>query len=141
MDKGERCLASAPPFNQKTIAVNITTDKVNKYLIVYKILTVVSIFSFKVNALRVSELLRDRRRTPLQKTGDWIEYAVRHKDMRHFRPAVFDIPWYQYYLLDVLTLFVTVVTFIVLLAKRFGKYACILLRRRARDEKEKSKRD
>ena len=30
MYSGERCLASAPPFNQRAIAVNITTDKVTK---------------------------------------------------------------------------------------------------------------
>ena len=101
----------------------------------------VSIFSFKVNALRVSNLLRDRRRTPLQEAGDWIEYVVRHKDMKHFRPAVFDIPWYQYYLLDVIALLVTVVTFIALITKSIAKCVCGLLRRRETYEKEKSKRD
>ena len=63
--------------------------------------------------MRISSLLKDRRRTPLQEACDWIEYVLRHGGAKHLRPQVFNIPWYQYYLLDVIAFLVALVTVIV----------------------------
>ncbi|KAL9957658.1 hypothetical protein ACROYT_G034581 [Oculina patagonica] len=67
---------------------------------------------FKSKAMNVSRLLRDRRQTPLQETCDWIEYVLRHGGARHLRAQVFNIPWYQYYLLDVMAFLVAIVTLV-----------------------------
>jgi glucuronosyltransferase len=32
----------------------------------------------------------------------WTEYVIRHKGAPHLRPAIMDLAWYQYLLLDVL---------------------------------------
>ena len=64
--------------------------------------------------MHISSLLKDRRRTPLQETCDWIEYILRHGGARHLRPQVLDIPWYQYYLLDVIAFIVAVATTVVM---------------------------
>ena len=58
--------------------------------------------SFKGNATRISRLLRDNPRTSIQQAADWIEYVHRHKGAKHLRPEVYNLHWYQYYLLDVL---------------------------------------
>ena len=71
-------------------------------------------FRFKAKAVHISGLLKDRRRTPLQETCDWIEYVIRHGGARHLRPQVFNIPWYQYYLLDVMAFLVAVVSLVVI---------------------------
>ena len=63
--------------------------------------------------MRISSLLKDRRRPPLQETCDWIEYVLRHGGAKHLRPQVFNISWYQYFLLDVFTFLVAVGTVIV----------------------------
>ena len=63
--------------------------------------------------MRISSLLKDRRRPPLQETCDWIEYVLRRGGAKHLRPQVFNIPWYQYFLLDVFTFLVAVGTVIV----------------------------
>ena len=63
--------------------------------------------------MRISSLLKDRRRTPLQEACDWIEYVLRHGGAKHLRPQVFNIPWYQYYLLDVIASLVALVPVIV----------------------------
>ena len=63
--------------------------------------------------MRISSLLKDRRRTPLQEACDWIEYVLRHGGAKHLRPQVFNIPWYQYYLLDVIAFLVALVPVIV----------------------------
>jgi len=80
---------------------------------VEKIEQVISEPRLKAEATRISGLLRDRPRTPLETTGDWIEYVLRHGGARHLRAQVLNIPWYQYYLLDVMAFLVAVATLTV----------------------------
>ena len=68
---------------------------------------------FKTKVLHVSSLLKDRRRTPLEETGDWLEYVIRHGGAQHLRAQVFNMPWYQQYLLDVMAFLVAIVTLII----------------------------
>ena len=42
--------------------------------------------------MHISGLLKDRQRTPLQETADWIEYVLRHGGARHLRAQVLNIP-------------------------------------------------
>ena len=74
--------------------------------------------------MEISRLLKDRPRTPLQATADWIEYVLRHGGARHLRAQVFDIPWYQYYLLDVMAVIVAIVTLIVMVIRLACKFMC-----------------
>ncbi|CAH3189234.1 unnamed protein product [Porites evermanni] len=93
--------------------------------VVETIETVVSEPRFKSNAMHISSLLKDRRRAPLQETADWIEYVLRHGGARHLRAQVFNIPWYQYYLLDVIAFLVAMIT----LAVTVIRLACHCIRR------------
>jgi len=81
---------------------------------------------FKQNAKRISALLKDRQRTPLQETCDWIEYVLRHGGARHLKPQVFNIPWYQYYLLDVMAFLVAVVTLVFMAIRMLCRLLCRL---------------
>ena len=74
--------------------------------------------------MHISSLLKDRQRTPLQETVDWIEYVLRHDGAPHLRPQVFNIPWYQYYLLDVMAFLVTIVTLVVMVIRLTCKCLC-----------------
>ena len=74
--------------------------------------------------MHISGLLQDRRRTPLQETADWIEYVLRHGGARHLRAQVLNIPWYQYYLLDVIAFIVAIVTFVVMVIRLMYKCMC-----------------
>ena len=67
--------------------------------------------------MHISSLLKDRQRTPLQETADWIEYVLRHGGARHLRAQVFNIPWYQYYLLDVIASLVAMITLVVMVIR------------------------
>ncbi|XP_066016029.1 UDP-glucuronosyltransferase 1-2-like [Pocillopora verrucosa] len=73
--------------------------------------------SFKKNARRISRLMKDTPRTPLEKAGDWIEYLLRHGGAQHLRAQVFNIPWYQYYLLDVIAFLVALAAFVIIVIK------------------------
>ncbi|XP_078343767.1 UDP-glucuronosyltransferase 1A1-like [Oculina patagonica] len=72
---------------------------------------------FKRKAMRISRLMKDSPRTPLEKTGDWIEYVLRHGGAQHLRAQVFNIPWYQYYLIDVMAFLVAIVTLVVMVIR------------------------
>ena len=74
--------------------------------------------------MRISRLLKDHPQTPLEKTGDWIEYVLRHGGARHLRPQVFNIPWYQYYLLDVVAFLVAIVTLVVMVIRLICRCLC-----------------
>ena len=67
------------------------------------------LLSFKSNATRVSRLSRDNPRTFVQEAADWIEYVHRHKGAKHLKSQVYNLYWYQYYLLDLLVFLLTVI--------------------------------
>ena len=68
---------------------------------------------FKTEAMRISQLMKDSPRTPSEKTADWIEHVLRH-GAQHLRGQAYNIPWYQYYLLDVMVFLVTIVTLVTM---------------------------
>jgi len=79
---------------------------------------------FKSKAMHISGLLKDRRRTSLQEICEWIEYVLRHGGARHLRAEVFNIPWYQYYLLDVMAFLVAIVTLVVMVIRLACRCLC-----------------
>ena len=72
----------------------------------------------------ISGLLKDRRQTTFEEICDWIEYVLRHGGARHLRPQVFNIPWYQYYLLDVMAFLVAIVTLVVMAIRLTCRCLC-----------------
>lgn len=93
---------------------------------------------FKNAAIRVSKLLRDRQRTPLETTGDWVEYVLKHGGARHLRAQVFYLSWYQYYLLDVILFLVTIVIVVGMAIRLAFKCLCRLC---CRQRGSKSKKE
>ncbi|KAL9957657.1 hypothetical protein ACROYT_G034580 [Oculina patagonica] len=92
---------------------------------------------FKTRAMNISRLLRDHPRTPLQETCDWIEYVLRHGGARHLRAQVFNIPWYQYYLLDVVAFLVAIVTMVVVVIRLACECLCRVCCKRGDDKPKK----
>ncbi|KAL9957659.1 hypothetical protein ACROYT_G034582 [Oculina patagonica] len=92
---------------------------------------------FKTTAMHISGLLKDRRRTPLQETCDWIEYVLRHGGARHLKAQVFNIPWYQYYLLDVMAFLVAIVTLVVMVIRLACRCLCRVCCRKSDDKTKK----
>jgi hypothetical protein len=39
--------------------------------------------------------------SPLDTAVFWVEYVIRRKEAPHYRSPGTDLPWYQYYLIDV----------------------------------------
>ncbi|XP_076275155.1 UDP-glycosyltransferase UGT5-like [Rhynchophorus ferrugineus] len=73
---------------------------------------------YRENVQRRSKLFHDRPMKPKDTAVYWMEYVVRNNGARHLRVGGINIPWYQYYLLDVM-LVLTVMVSIVLYAVIF----------------------
>ncbi|XP_020892519.1 UDP-glucuronosyltransferase 2B7 [Exaiptasia diaphana] len=92
--------------------------------------------SFRENAQRISRLMQDRPRSPVQEAGDWIEYALRHESLAHLRPYSGQLAWYQYFLVDVAVFLVLVVLVVIMVIKYAIRLMCWVCCRR--DKKQKT---
>jgi hypothetical protein len=54
------------------------------------------------NAKKRSKLFHDREVSPMDTAVYWVEYVIRHRGAPHLRVAGLDLPWYKYFLLDVI---------------------------------------
>ncbi|CAH0776161.1 unnamed protein product [Bemisia tabaci] len=100
--------------------------------------TVLQDSRFKENINRASKIFQDKPMSSLDTAIYWIEYAIRHKGAHHLKPLAVRMPWYQLFLLDIITVCFTI--FVVLSYLMF-KMISLLLRKyftRSRPLKEKS---
>ncbi|KAI9583256.1 UDP-glucosyltransferase 2 [Glossina fuscipes] len=63
-------------------------------------------------------LLLDQRISPLETSIYWTEYVLRHKGAYHLQSPARNMSWLQYYLIDVVALYLVTLYFIVYLLKR-----------------------
>lgn len=73
---------------------------------------------YKENTKKLAKLALDQPMTGIEKVVWWTEYVIRNGGAQHLRNPAADLPWYQYYLLDVAAacLAFIVVVFIILIA-------------------------
>lgn len=70
---------------------------------------------------KYSALTKDQPQSPMERAVWWTEYVLRHNGARHLRSAAVDMPWYQYFLLDVIAFLLAVTltaTYLVYLITR-----------------------
>ncbi|XP_056278010.1 UDP-glucuronosyltransferase 2A2-like [Pseudoliparis swirei] len=61
---------------------------------------------YKQNMLKLSELHHDKPMKPKDSAIFWTEFVMRHKGAAHLRTESYKLPWYAYYCLDVMAVFV-----------------------------------
>eukprot|EP00058_Branchiostoma_floridae_P018772 XP_002604261.1 hypothetical protein BRAFLDRAFT_59893 [Branchiostoma floridae] len=66
--------------------------------------------SYRETAARLSRLHRDQPQPPMERAVWWIEHVIKHGGLPHLRARAVDLPWYQYYLLDVTAFLLAVCT-------------------------------
>lgn len=69
--------------------------------------------SYKESMERLSAIIKDEPQPSLDQAIWWIEYILRNNGAKHLRPAVQDLIWPQYLLLDVLLTTLAVLLFSV----------------------------
>lgn len=69
----------------------------------------------------ISKQFKDRPASALETAIYWVEYVIRYRGAPHLRSIAVDLPWYQYYLIDVIAALITAVLFtFFILYKLFG---------------------
>lgn len=76
----------------------------------------VFVSSFQKQAAELSERYRDRPMPPLETAIYWVEYVARHKGAHFMKTAAVGMPFYQYYLLDVITFIVTILVLLLFIS-------------------------
>lgn len=83
---------------------------------------------------KVSELFKDRPASALETAIYWIEYVIKYQGAPHLRSIAADLSWYQYYLVDVIAAFITVLLFSIfvlyklfrwIILKFYISYLCV----------------
>lgn len=62
--------------------------------------------------MELSRRFKDRQKTPKEEIIYWTEYVIKHKGAHHLKSAAINLTWYQYFLIDVLTVFLLAVLLI-----------------------------
>ncbi|KRT85102.1 Glycosyltransferase [Oryctes borbonicus] len=102
----------------KGVAIEIPYNQITEEKLVVAIQSLLNDPTFKTNTERVSRLFKDRPMSALDTAVYWVEYVIRHNGAPHLRSIAADLPWYQYYLLDVIFVFIVCVsTFCFVLCK------------------------
>lgn len=69
-------------------------------------------FSYALNAKKLAKRFIDRPINATENAVYWTEYVIRHKGAKHLRTAAVGMPWWKYYLVDVIS-FILFIIFIV----------------------------
>jgi glucuronosyltransferase len=86
-------------------------------------------FRYLANLEEISDLLRPPARS-LDTAILWVEYVMRHKGAEHLRSPLADIPFYQYYLFDVILFLLVSLLALVAISLQLVKIAWRLWRRK-----------
>lgn len=67
------------------------------------------LYRYIQNAKSTSVIFKDRPISPVQSVVYWTEYVVRHKGAPHLKSHALNLAWYQYFLLDVIAVLLTII--------------------------------
>lgn len=57
---------------------------------------------YKANAMALSKRFKDRPKTQKEEVIYWTEYVMKHRGAHHLKSYGIKLPWYKYFLIDVL---------------------------------------
>lgn len=89
----------------------------------------VNLFSFKGNATRLSNIMRDQLVSGKDTAVYWVEHVIRHNGTKHLKLASQGMPFYQYFMLDVMLLLAVVCLVVCLVVTIVLIYSLVILKR------------
>ncbi|EFA01500.1 Ecdysteroid UDP-glucosyltransferase-like Protein [Tribolium castaneum] len=81
--------------------------------------------SYKEKITKLSKIASDQPMEALEKAVWWIEYVIRHDGAEHLRYAGVDMPFYQYFLLDVIAFIIATLALIFYVLRRIFKHVVV----------------
>lgn len=83
------------------IAKRLSYGKITKEIVVKTVKEILEDSYYKENVEKISQIFKDRPMSPLDTAVYWVEYVIRHNGAPQLRSVGADLPWYQYFLVDV----------------------------------------
>ncbi|KYB27842.1 hypothetical protein TcasGA2_TC032756 [Tribolium castaneum] len=83
------------------IAIKLAYGSITKDSFLETVKRVLEDLSYRHNVQKISQIFKDRPMSPLDTAVYWVEYVIKYKGAPHLRSVGADLPWYQYYLIDV----------------------------------------
>ncbi|XP_048472204.1 2-hydroxyacylsphingosine 1-beta-galactosyltransferase-like [Rhincodon typus] len=90
----------------KGMGIFLSWKTMTKEDIYQAIITVTTDSRYKEQAMYLSRLHHDQPLHPVNRTVYWLDYVLRHNGAAHLRPSMYDMFFYQYYMLDVIAVFI-----------------------------------
>ncbi|XP_068907170.1 UDP-glycosyltransferase UGT5-like [Tenebrio molitor] len=90
-----------------------------------KIVELISNPKYKEKITKLSKIASDQPMSALEKAVWWIEYVIRHDGAEHLRYAGIDMPFYQYFLLDVIAFLLATLALTVYILRRIMKHVVL----------------
>ncbi|KAL5242909.1 hypothetical protein ACI65C_010319, partial [Semiaphis heraclei] len=109
------------------MAISMDLLSVSEETLLKHVLELINNKKYTINAKTASNVFKDRPITPAQSVVYWTEYVLRHKGAPHLKSHAINLTWYQYYLLDVISftlILISVVIFSIFKILKFI-YKCI----------------
>ena len=73
---------------------------------------------------QLSDLILDQPQHPLDRAVWWLEYLLRHPHNTSMKPHTHNLYWFQYFLLDVLAVFLFTLIAVIVLITKLLKCCC-----------------
>ena len=118
---------------RKELGISLDKKVVKSEDIARSIIEVANNKKYKENVQHISELLRDRPQSPAKEGAYWVDYALKHRGVKHLMSNAYNMPLYQLYMFDVF-LFICV-AILVVICMFVGLCYFVVCRRKSRKEK------
>lgn len=77
---------------------------------------------YKENVSKIKELVQDEPTSGLERAVWWTEYVIRNKGAPYFKNRAVDMPWTQYFLLDVFFFLLSVMLVVIYISRMLVKF-------------------
>lgn len=108
-------------LQSKGMALYITVGELEEEVLVAKLTQLITIPSFKQNALRTSKQLRYQPFSAAELTNRWIDSILKVGSGDHLKPHSYQMPTYELYLLDVCGFVLAVVVLVLLCVYKISR--------------------
>ncbi|XP_065220400.1 UDP-glucosyltransferase 2-like isoform X2 [Planococcus citri] len=109
---------------EREVGIEVDYFEMNKDTLIGAIKEITTNTKYQENIIRWSNIFKDRPTSALDEALYWTEYVLKHRGAPHLRTAAADMPFYQYFLLDVLGFVLLIVISFLYFTKLFFK--CII---------------
>lgn len=104
------------------IGLNLDFDKLTKERFKEAILEVTQNPEYKWKIREINQLMNDQPMSGLERAVWWTEYVIRHRGAPYFRNRMVDVPWYEYFLVDVIGSLLLIILLVVSMIYRIIRH-------------------